>query len=260
MLGRLGVGCSALRGRFSLKDPTTDGKSKPMSELLYKDLGCMEYLAVLALQEQLVALRQSRPLPDILLFVEHPHVYTLGRGGDAANVLAPEDVPVYRTSRGGDVTYHGPGQLVVYPIIDLRSKLRRDVHRYLRNLEMSAIETLADFGLTAVRKPPYTGIWIENRKIAAIGVAVRRSITFHGLALNVNTDLSYFNRIVPCGLAWADVTSMARELGEEQSMDRVKASFLNHVAETFGYSDIKEGFEELVSNADQTISNQNATI
>ena len=231
-----------------------------MSELLYKDLGRVNYIAALAVQEQLVARKQRDPLPDVLLFVEHPHVYTLGRGGNVANVLAPEDVPVLRTSRGGDVTYHGPGQMVVYPVVDLRSKLRKDVHRYLRNLEMSASETLADFGLAGVRKPPYTGIWIENRKIAAIGVAVRRSITFHGLALNVNTDLSYFNRIVPCGLAWADVTSMARELGKEQSAEHVKESFVNHFTELFGYADIKEGLEDFNFQADQEEATSNATI
>jgi lipoate-protein ligase B len=231
-----------------------------MTTLLYKDLGQLDYLAAVAFQEQLVALKQREPFPDVLLFVEHPHVYTLGRGGDAANVLAPEEVPVIRTSRGGDVTYHGPGQLVIYPIVDLRSKLRKDVHRYLRTLEMSAIQTLADFGLAAIRKPPYTGIWIDNRKIAAIGVAVRRSITFHGLALNVNTDLSYFSRIVPCGLAWADVTSMARELGKEQSAEHVKVCFLNRFAEIFGYPDIKEGLEDFNCQAGQTVSNQNVTI
>jgi len=231
-----------------------------MSELLYKDLGQVDYLEALRVQEQLVELKQQEPFPDALLFVEHPHVYTLGRGGNVANVLAPEDVPVLRTSRGGDVTYHGPGQLVVYPIIDLRSKLRKDVHRYLRNLEISAIQTLADFGLAAVRKPPYTGIWIDNRKIAAIGVAVRRSITFHGLALNVNTDLSYFDRIVPCGLAWADVTSIARELGKEQSVEHVKESFVNHFAELFGYSDFKEGLEDLNFQAGQEGSSPNAAI
>jgi lipoyl(octanoyl) transferase len=231
-----------------------------MTTLLYKDLGRLDYFAALAFQEQLVALKQREPFPDVLLFVEHPHVYTLGRGGDAANVLAPEEVPVIRTSRGGDVTYHGPGQVVVYPIVDLRSKLRKDVHRYLRNLEMSAIETLADFELAGVRKPPYTGIWIENRKIAAIGVAVRRSISFHGLALNVNADLSYFNRIVPCGLAWADVTSMAQELGDDQNLEQVKVRFLNHFAETFGYSDMKEGLEDPNFKARQMVSSHNATI
>lgn len=231
-----------------------------MSELLYKDLGRLDYLAALEFQEKLVALKQQQLFPDVLLFVEHPHVYTLGRGGDTANVIAPEEVPVIRTSRGGDVTYHGPGQMVVYPLVDLRSKLRKDVHRYLRNLEMSAMQTLADFALPAVRKPPYTGIWIENRKIAAIGVAVRRSITFHGLALNVNTDLRYFGRIVPCGLAWADVTSMARELGREQNIVHVKESFVNHFAELFGYSDIKQGLEDLNFQAGQECASPNAAI
>jgi lipoate-protein ligase B len=200
----------------------------------------MEYSAALALQEQLVALKQRETSPDILLFVEHPHVYTLGRGGKDSNVLAPKEVPVYRTSRGGDVTYHGPGQLVAYPIVDLRSNLRKDVHRYMRNLETTAIRTLEDFGLKGTRRPPFTGIWIGNRKIAAIGVAVRRCITYHGLALNVNTDLSYFQRIVPCGLAWAEVTSMARELGTQPDQREVRDSFLRHFAELFDYSDVKE--------------------
>src|SRR4030095_7148265 len=106
---------------------------------------------------------------DILPLVEHSHVYPLGRGGKESNVISPKDVPVFRTGRGGDVTYHGPGQLVVYPIIDLRSRLRRDVHRYVRNLELSAIRTLKEHGLEGARRPPFTGIWIDNRKIAAIG-------------------------------------------------------------------------------------------
>ena len=214
-----------------------------MAELVYKYLGRMDYLAALRLQESLVELKQREALPDILMLVEHPHVYTLGRGGQAANVLAPQDVPVYRTSRGGDVTYHGPGQLVAYPLIDLRSKLRKAVHRYLKNLEMAAISALNDFGLQGVRRPPYTGIWIGDNKIAAVGVAARRGITFHGLALNVNTDLTYFNRIIPCGLNWADVTSMAKELGAEQSLDHVREAFLCHFAELFGYSDVQESVE-----------------
>jgi lipoate-protein ligase B len=205
----------------------------------------MDYRASLGLQERLVARKQLEPLSDVLLFVEHPHVYTLGRGGKESNVLAPEEVPVIRTGRGGDVTYHGPGQLVIYPIIDLRSKLRKDVHRYVRNLELSAIRTLQDFGLAGARRPPFTGIWIGDKKIAAIGVAVRRCITFHGLALNVNTDLSYFQRIIPCGLAWADVTSMATELGKEQSAKRVRERFLRNFAAIFGYQRVTEGFDDM---------------
>jgi lipoyl(octanoyl) transferase len=209
--------------------------------LLFKDLGQMDFLAALALQKQLVERKWREPSTDVLLFVEHPHVYTLGRGGDASNVLAPGGIPVYRTSRGGDVTYHGPGQLVAYPIVDLRSKLRKDVHRYVRSLESAAIYTLRDLGLTATRRPPFTGIWIGDNKIAAIGVAVRRCITFHGLALNVNPDLSYFARIIPCGLAWAGVTSMTHELGKTPNMELVRDSFLHNFAKVFGYSDVKEG-------------------
>ena len=210
-----------------------------MSVLFYKDLGRMEYQVALALQEKLVELKQRQAYPDILLSVEHPHAYTLGRSGKAENILAPQEVPLYRTSRGGDVTYHGPGQVVVYPLIDLRSKLRKAVHLYLQNLETAAIRTLDDFGLKGIRRPPWTGIWIGNRKIAAIGIAVRRGITFHGLALNVTTDLSYFKRIVPCGLAWAEVTSISKELGAEQSESRVRQRFLHHFVKIFGYSDVK---------------------
>jgi lipoate-protein ligase B len=211
-----------------------------MAELFYKDLGRMDYLAALTLQEEVLERKQREASADVVLFVEHPHVYTLGRSGQEVNVLAVREVPVIRTSRGGDVTYHGPGQMVVYPIIDLRSKLRKEVHRYLRNLETSIIRTLKDFGLDGIHRPPYTGIWIDNRKIAAIGIAVRRGITFHGLALNVNTDLTYFNRIIPCGLRWADVTSMARELGAEQDQSKIRSRFLHHFAHLFGYTDVKE--------------------
>lgn len=210
-----------------------------MAQLLYQDLGRLDFLAALSRQKQLIELKQRQGVADILLFVEHPHVYTIGRSGDLNNVLAAHDVPLHRASRGGDVTYHGPGQLVVYPIIGLRSKLRKDVHRYVKNLEMTAIETLKNFGLEARRRPPYTGIWIDNRKIAAMGIAVRKGITYHGLALNVNTDLSYFDRIIPCGLSWADVTSMAKELGKDPNVHNVRENFLCHFAELFGYTEIE---------------------
>lgn len=207
--------------------------------LHHRDLGRLDYLSAAALQQDIVARKQRKPSADVLLMVEHPHVYTLGRGGKESNVLAPLQVPVIRTDRGGDVTYHGPGQLVAYPIIDLRSKLRKDVHRYVRNLELSAIRTLNNFGLTGTPRPPYTGIWIGDKKIAAIGVAVRRCITFHGIALNVNTNLDYFQRIIPCGLAWAGVTSMAQELGEAQNMKHVRQSFLRQFAAVFGYDSVE---------------------
>lgn len=230
---------------LGLKPQTAGGKKQStVSELLYQDLGSTDYLTALALQEQFVVAKQQNSSPDILLFVEHPHVYTLGRGGKQANVLAPGDVPVIWTSRGGDVTYHGPGQLVVYPIVDLRSRLRKDVHRYVRNLELAAIHTLQDFGLSGTRRPPFTGIWIGDKKIAAIGVAVRRCITFHGLALNVSTDLAYFKRIVACGLTWADVTSMARELDADQDLSAIRDRFLHNFAAIFGYDRTKQIFSE----------------
>ncbi|MGH7926578.1 MAG: lipoyl(octanoyl) transferase LipB [Candidatus Binatia bacterium] len=230
-----------------------------MASLLYKDLSRMSFPDALRLQEKLVGLKAKDCDADIVLLVEHPHVYTLGRGGNADHVLAPQEVPVYRTSRGGDVTYHGPGQFVIYPILDLRSKLRKDVHRYVRNLEQSTIRTLADFGITAIRRPPYTGIWITDRKIAAIGIAVRRAITYHGLALNVNVDLSYFKRIVPCGLAWADVTSMEKELGTELNLVEVRDRFLHHFAELFGYTETKESEELFDLRAVQTGGSEEAS-
>ncbi len=208
-----------------------------MSILIFKDLGVINYGAALSLQESLVEAKHKENFPDLLLFVEHPHVITLGRGGKESNVVNAGDVPVVRSSRGGDVTYHGPGQMIVYPIIDLKSKLRKDVHRYLRYLEQAAILTLESFGIEAERKPQWTGIWIGKKKIAAIGVAVRRGITYHGLALNVNTDLAYFDRIVPCGLSWSEVTSMQKELGNDLSMTEVKDTFLRHFTRQFGYSD-----------------------
>ncbi|MGH7766344.1 MAG: lipoyl(octanoyl) transferase LipB [Candidatus Binatia bacterium] len=215
-----------------------------MSTLVYKDLGVMDYSAALSLQESLIESKRQDNFPDVLLFVEHPHVITLGRGGKESNVVNSGDVPVFRSSRGGDVTYHGPGQMVVYPMIDLKSKLRKDVHRYLRFLERSAIRTLQSFGIAAERNPPWTGIWTGNKKIAAIGVAVRRGITYHGLALNVNTDLAYFERIVPCGLAWSEVTSMKREVGREVAMEEVKQAFLRHFTLQFGYTDNKDLCQE----------------
>lgn len=211
-----------------------------MSKLFYRDIGRIDFTAALLLQEELVRLKQEENAADILLLVEHPHVYTIGRGGKEANVLAAGDVPVIRTGRGGDVTYHGPGQLVVYPLVDLRSKLRKDVHLYLRNLEFAAIRTLKDFGLAGARMQPWTGVWIENRKIASIGVAVKRGITYHGLALNVNTDLAFFQRIIPCGLAWAEVTSIQKEVGREVSLEQVKNNFLRQFVEKFDYTELKE--------------------
>jgi len=211
-----------------------------MTTLLLKDLGQMDYLTALSLQERLVEIKQKGELPDILLLVEHPHVYTIGKSGKDSNPLYAGKIPVYRTSRGGDITYHGPGQMVAYPLLGLRSRLRKDVHRYLRNLELAVIETLRGFGIEAERNPPWTGIWTGRKKIASIGIAVRRGITYHGVALNVNTDLAYFDRIIPCGLPWAEITSIQKETGKEVPLEKVQEEFVNRFQLRFDYTYLQE--------------------
>ncbi len=181
------------------------------------DLGTASYREVWARQLALVEQRQQGEVPDTLLLVEHPHVFTLGRRREAAaNVLMPGDVEVIETERGGDVTYHGPGQAVAYPILELIDG-ERDLHRYMRTLEDAVIATCARFGLAADREPGKTGVWCgpaeQRRKLCSIGVACRSWVTFHGLALNVTTDLSYFHRINPCGFESSVMTSMAEQLG-----------------------------------------------
>ena len=198
------------------------------------DLGLVEYGRALALQEACVEQRRRGDGQDTLLLLEHPPVYTLGRGADARFVLNPGQVPVQRVSRGGQVTFHGPGQLVGYPILALFGR-RRDVHAYIRRLEDVVIQTLASYGLPARRREGLTGVWCGEDKIASIGVGIRRWVTFHGFALNVDPDLSYFDRIVPCGLADVRMTSMARALGRPISVQAVKSRLVETFAATFGY-------------------------
>jgi lipoyl(octanoyl) transferase len=182
------------------------------------DLGTAGFRDVWARQLALVEARQRGEVGDALLVVEHPHVFTLGRRRDAAaNVLAPGEVEVVEIERGGDVTYHGPGQLVAYPIVALAGD-ERDLHAYLRDLEDAAIRTCARFGVVADREPGKTGAWTTRgggvrRKLCSIGIACRRWVTFHGLALNVTTDLSYFARINPCGFDATVMTSLAECTG-----------------------------------------------
>jgi lipoate-protein ligase B len=195
------------------------------------DLGVLDYRAARERQLEAVDARKQGACADTLFFVEHPHVITLGRAQQAlANVLAPGEVDVVAVERGGDVTYHGPGQIVAYPIIML-GEGERDLHRFLRNLEEGMIRTLARYGIDAGREPGKTGVWVEDRKIASIGIACRRWVTFHGLALNVTTDLSYFHRINPCGFQAGVMTSMARETGRDDlDMAEVKV----HLAAELG--------------------------
>ena len=196
-------------------------------------LGCVEYRRALELQLSRVDCRARGETPDTLLLLTHPHVYTFGRTGEQANLLVAEEdltregIPVERVARGGDVTYHGPGQLVGYPIVLLA---RPDVHRFVRSLESALIEALAVFGVSSRRIEGMTGVWVGEKKIASIGVGVKRWITYHGFALNVTTDLSYFGRIHLCGLKGREATSLAEVTGEVVPMDEVR----ERVAESCG--------------------------
>jgi lipoyl(octanoyl) transferase len=206
-------------------------------------LGTVDYQAALDLQQTLVEQRKQGLIPDHLLLLEHPHVITLGvrSRNDRSHVLAtPESlaaggVELFETGRGGDVTYHGPGQLVGYPIIDLKPD-RCDVHRYVRDLEDVLIQTVADFGITAGRIEGLTGIWAGQEKLAAIGVRISRWVTSHGFALNVNTDLSRFGLIVPCGITDKGVTSMQRLLGHAIPMAEVEDALIRRFSALFARS------------------------
>ena len=201
-----------------------------------RELGRTGYGSALELQQQLVAGRKQGTVEDHLLLLEHPHVITLGRNGHLENLLASDEIltragiAFFPTDRGGDVTYHGPGQLVGYPILDLRD-WKRDVGAYVRGIEQVIIDTLADYGIAAGRIPKLTGVWVDERKIAAIGVHLSRWVTSHGFALNVHTDLSYFQYIVPCGLT-KPVTSMA-QLGVRATLDEVGRILAGHFGRIF---------------------------
>jgi lipoate-protein ligase B len=188
-------------------------------------LGCVEYRKALDLQLSYVDRRAEGETQDTLLLLTHPHVYTIGRSGNQANLLVPVDslaregIPVERVSRGGDVTYHGPGQLVGYPIVRLE---RPDLHRFVRCLESALIDALGAFGVPSHRIEGQTGVWVEGKKIASIGVGVRRWVTYHGFALNVATDLTYFQRIHLCGLKGREATSMIEITGRDIPMEAVR--------------------------------------
>ncbi len=204
--------------------------------LVVADHGRMRYADALVLQQRFIDARKRGEGEDTLLFLEHPHVVTMGRNGKESNVLASPDVlartgiDYFETNRGGDVTYHGPGQLVGYPIVDLR-EWRRDVHAYFHGVEQSLIDALAVFGITAERIPErgYEGVWVNGAKVAAIGVHISRWITSHGFALNIDTDVSYFKYIVPCGLTKpvCSLRSLGCRASREEVMDAVAASFAN---------------------------------
>jgi lipoyl(octanoyl) transferase len=214
-----------------------------MRPLEVVDLGRMRYSEAFGIQQRLVEQRKQGQGVDTLLFLEHPHVVTIGRNAQPQHVLASEEIlsrtgiDLFETDRGGDVTYHGPGQIVGYPILDLR-EWRRDVRAYFRGVEQSLIDALAVCGIVAGRvpEPGYEGVWANGEKIAAIGIHISRWITSHGFALNVDTDLSYFKYIVPCGLT-KPVCSL-RSLGCEVSREEVQRAIAASFANIFDYQPI----------------------
>ncbi|MCL5108844.1 MAG: lipoyl(octanoyl) transferase LipB [Chloroflexi bacterium] len=217
---------------------------RPLCEL--RRLGLVRYKVAWDRQAELVRARKAGEIPDQLLLLEHPHVYTLGRRGETAHILldaqglAERGIEVFEVDRGGDVTYHGPGQLVGYPIVDLRRQ-GVDAHRYVRGLEETLIQALAEYGVAAGRNPGYTGVWLGEEKIAAIGVRISGGVTSHGFALNVNTDLSYFAGIVPCGIVGKGVTSLARVLGRPVPLGEVAAAVARRFAAVFELEIVEAG-------------------
>lgn len=201
-------------------------------------LGTIPYREAFDLQKRRVEHLQNGVGEDALLLLEHPHVLTLGRNADGTALLASEDVLAARgvelaeTDRGGDVTYHGPGQLVGYPLLRLEAS-RHDIRRYVHDLEEVLIRTLADFGITGKRHPVHRGVWVGERKIASVGIRISRWVTCHGFALNVNTDLSYFSLITPCGIDGCEMTSIARETGSPADMNRVIEIVTKHFGEVY---------------------------
>jgi lipoyl(octanoyl) transferase len=213
---------------------------------LVVDLGVMEYGAAWELQRRLVAARKAGAVPDVLLLCEHPHVITLGRNGKLGNLRASDHVlqqmgvSFFETDRGGDITYHGPGQLVGYPIVNL-ADIRRDVAWYMRNLEEAMIRATAEFGIPSRRVTGRTGVWIDlpaksggEEKLAAIGVHLSRWVTSHGFAYNVSTDLRYFDLIVPCGIADKRATSLEKVLGHSVKMEEVSPRIAAHLGDSLG--------------------------
>ncbi len=220
--------------------------SFPYKTLTVIDLHRRPYRPVWDFQRRLQQLRIEQEIPDTLIFVEHDPVYTIGKNGSDLHVIASGEflkekgIEVVHVDRGGDVTYHGPGQLVGYPIFDLHQH-RQSVSYFMRQLEQVFIETLAEWGLQGSRMEGYTGVWIGDEKIAALGVRISRWVTMHGFAFNVNTDLSHFAGIIPCGIFHKGVTSLEKELRRPADLEAVKKTVLQSFQEVFGFSEVRTG-------------------
>lgn len=218
-------------------------QTKTSKVLEYTDLGFIHYNEAWDFQKQLMELRKEGEIPDQLLLLEHPHTYTLGKTADKANLIGNEEylkkrnITVVDIDRGGDITYHGPGQIVGYPIIDLKD-WEQDTHKYLRALEQTIINVCEQYKISATRNSEHTGVWIDDRKIAAIGIKISKWVTMHGFAFNINTDLSLFGGIIPCGIRNKDVTSMQEELKREISLVEVKEKLVEEFANIFYHKEI----------------------
>ncbi len=221
-----------------------------MNQLLVVDLGRTKYADAWELQKKIFSARLERRIGDVLLLTEHEPVFTLGKGADENHLLAKESelsdkkIDMFWIDRGGDVTFHGPGQIVGYPIIDL-SLHYNDIHRYLRDLEQTIIDVLGIYGITGEREKEFTGVWVKHDKIAAFGVKVSKWITMHGFALNVGTDLSFFDRIIPCGIFHKGVTSLHKIVGKPITIEEVQHHIVYHFAKIFSFEVKHISTEEL---------------
>ena len=219
-------------------------KQSTFRKLAYSDLGLIDYQKAWDLQHTLFEKRRANSIDDTLLLLEHPHTYTFGKSSDKSNLLLDDselkrrNISLYDIDRGGDITYHGPGQLVGYAILDLKN-WEQDTHKYLRALEEVIIQTLSEFGIEAIRDEEHTGVWVNDKKICAIGIKVSRWISMHGFALNVNTDMDLFNGIVPCGIEEKGVTSLSEELNKKCNIDIIKSSLVKKFSEIFNYDKIE---------------------
>lgn len=204
------------------------------------DLGLIEYEMAWEIQKDFHKKRTLEEIDDVLFLCEHPHTYTLGKTAEMKNLLFDEqelnrkEITVFNIDRGGDITYHGPGQIVSYAILNL-ANWKKDTHLYLRALEDVVIDTCKDYGIESERNNKYTGVWIENRKICAIGIKVSRWITMHGFAFNVNTDLNLFDGIIPCGIQEKEVTTLSKELDGDIDIQEVKTKVVNNFVNVFDY-------------------------
>jgi lipoate-protein ligase B len=233
---------------------------------LWVELGLIDYGQAFDLQRRIAEFVASGQLPDTVLTLEHPSVYTLGAGFHAANlplpasIYAQRGVEIHETDRGGDITYHGPDQLVGYPIFDL-NRHGRDLHRWLRGLEQTVIETIGEFGVEGVRNPPHTGVWVEDRKICAIGIKVKRWVSIHGIALNCDNDLSPFDWIVPCGIRGCQVTSLERETSRRISREEGGREFVRRLGAHFDLEFelwTRRDFEAMLDRLDQARDGEGA--